>query len=785
MCQLKKGAHVLNHSDIITQDVRDITDVDHDNDAVARRDFARFYALQKIQTYAKQKNQKKLVHGKIPWDPESDHECAVCVGDVSDGLLVIDVDQKNHGQTTIRKSGHAYLERVGITLPDTYTVQTQSGEGRHYYYRVIDERARALLREIKNPKYYAVDNDVDSSAVELFYADGRWVFAPPSSGYRVCNDVAIGLLTYDDVCALLQRKQSHQQTAASRTSPHNTLHATQHDSAKHYLLTAQAAVQGQSGDATLYAVTVGLLSRYGTQLSDDDAIILLHNVYNPRCVPPWGVDARRVMAHKVACARSYLRDSNVHVLSSTKQDTHDAADAVSASPHTTTILQDNTDTSIAEYYMRTAYADRSIVVSTGASLYAYNQRKGIYDEVTALTVQSDMRDLERKLYAPNDRGQNTIIKINKSRTESIVHRVLFDKKMYDANFLCAQKNSSKTYTAFSNTTVLCDIKDKFLSFLAHSPDFKLISSYDYDISQHDDVRVFDACPKFEKFLYEVFENDTQAFAKMKVLQEFFGACLFGIATHYQKMLGLVGGGSNGKSVLLKTIREGVFRGNKIASVPLQKFHNARSLHALVGARINIVTELPSMELAESSAVKSIIDGDIATAEQKYVNEFLFAPVAGHVFAVNNLPSMQDNSHGFWRRMLIVEFPNTFSAANAVRGLELELADERSGIARWALFGARRLLQAGTYTHLDTSAAEEQCKLESDSVYAFFVDALTVDASCQNTATTIYNAYRDYCDSNGRKATSIQRMSRRLAELGVSRVKGRHHNLLMCALIGDF
>lgn len=433
-------------------------------------------------------------------------------------------------------------------------------------------------------------------------------------------------------------------------------------------------------------------------------------------------------------------------------------------------LPDSTDTSIAEYYINNTFCSGETVVSTGAGLYVYDVEKGIYNHVPTMVIQSDIRALERKLYAPNDRGTIVVVKINKTRTDSVMHRVLVDKKMLDVDFLCAAKNGEETYTAFKNTTLVCNIKKQTIEYVEHSPSYKLISAYDYDVSGIDDFDAQSDCPRFYRYLHEVFADDAQKNAKIMVLQEFFGACLLNIATHYQKMLGLVGNGANGKSVLLKTIREGLFGGCAISSVPLQKFHYARSLHALVGARINIVTELPSMELAESSAVKSIIDGDIATAEQKYVNEFLFTPTAGHVFAVNNLPVTADNSHGFWRRLIIIEFPNTFTGGNAVAGLELDLIRERSGIAAWALVGAHRLIKTGAYTQLQASETEEQCKMQSDSVYAFFTERLIASESCENTAAKIYSVYKSYCEDTGRKPVSSISMGIRLKQFGV---KGRH------------
>jgi VirE N-terminal domain len=52
-----------------------------------------------------------------------------------------------------------------------------------------------------------------------------------------------------------------------------------------YLATKPAAIQGCNGSAALYSAAVAII--HGLEMPVDDAVDLLMETYNPRCVPPW------------------------------------------------------------------------------------------------------------------------------------------------------------------------------------------------------------------------------------------------------------------------------------------------------------------------------------------------------------------------------------------------------------------------------------------------------------------------------------------------------------------
>ena len=62
------------------------------------------------------------------------------------------------------------------------------------------------------------------------------------------------------------------------------------------------------------------------------------------------------------------------------------------------------------------------------------------------------------------------------------------------------------------------------------------------------------------------------------------------------------------------------------------------------------------------------------------------PFAKHYLAMNQLPSIEDDTHGMWRRINVIEFPRTFSEDEMDVELTGKLVAELSGIFNWALEG---------------------------------------------------------------------------------------------------
>ena len=106
--------------------------------------------------------------------------------------------------------------------------------------------------------------------------------------------------------------------------------------------------------------------------------------------------------------------------------------------------------------------------------------------------------------------------------------------------------------------------------------------------------------------------------------------------------------------------------------------------------INVSGETPSARCMNTDLIKSVVAGDWVTGREVYKRPSKFKPYAKHYLGMNTLPEIEDNTHGMWRRIYVIEFPYKFSESEADVELTGKLLDELSGIFNWALEGYRRL-----------------------------------------------------------------------------------------------
>ena len=207
--------------------------------------------------------------------------------------------------------------------------------------------------------------------------------------------------------------------------------------------------------------------------------------------------------------------------------------------------------------------------------------------------------------------------------------------------------------------------------------------------------------RFEQFRAEVFAGDPDADEKSQCLQEFGGACLIGRATRPAKALVLTGEGRNGKSTYQDIIAATIPEGAK-ESIPPHYWEMEYYREKLRGKLLNLVPELPKADILRSEAFKAITAGDTIVARAIRKAPIRFRPVAGHLFAANTLPAVDDASRAFWGRIIVIPFNNVFSVDQGNADTDLAstiIATELPGVVLWALHGAARLLSRGAQRRL--------------------------------------------------------------------------------------
>lgn len=293
------------------------------------------------------------------------------------------------------------------------------------------------------------------------------------------------------------------------------------------------------------------------------------------------------------------------------------------------------------------------------------------------------------------------------------------------------------------------------------------------------------CPKFDAFLLSIFEGDPESEQKIRVLQEFAGTSLFGMGTRYHRALVLIGEGSNGKSTF-QDIITGVLPREVKAAVPPHKWTQDYSLAGLAGKKLNSVSELPNTEVLRTELFKQVISGDVVEARSPYEKPFTFRPVAGHLFSANELPGINDQSYGFWRRFNIIRFDRRFSGEQVIPGLsETIVKAEAAGILNWMVAGAFRLADQGRYTELPSSLHEiDTWKKKSDSVAVFVSERKMpiTDSSREKIsgfgkdgwakAEELYREYKHFCEDAGFRAVASPKFAERMKAMDLAGKKDK-------------
>ncbi|MCX5835118.1 MAG: phage/plasmid primase, P4 family [Deltaproteobacteria bacterium] len=292
---------------------------------------------------------------------------------------------------------------------------------------------------------------------------------------------------------------------------------------------------------------------------------------------------------------------------------------------------------------------------------------------------------------------------------------------------------------------------KTLELREHDPDF--LATYILPISYDPDSRK--TCTRWLEFMDESVGEE----GPIRQLQEFLGYCLSS-STDYEKGLLLLGSGANGKSVFLKVMFE-VVGARNCAAVSFQGLEDQFQRSSLYGKLLNISTEVGGRAL-ESPFLKAIISGDPINAAYKHKNVFEFCPTCKLAFAANRLPRVLDNSDGYFRRLLPVQFKGQFFDGDADPFLLDKLKTELSEIFVWAVEGLHRLWEQNGFTHCEeTDRILLDYRRGNNSVVAYVEDRCILGEEFEVSKRDIYRDYRSYCGESGYQMMNIENFFREL------------------------
>lgn len=177
------------------------------------------------------------------------------------------------------------------------------------------------------------------------------------------------------------------------------------------------------------------------------------------------------------------------------------------------------------------------------------------------------------------------------------------------------------------------------------------------------------------------------------------------------------------------------------------------------------------EMSKTSLLKKLSGGDLIGFEYKNKNPFEEKNYAKIIIATNNLPSTTDKTIGFYRRWMIIDFPNRFSEK---KDILMEIPDEEyNSLALRCCVTLKDLLKKRAFTN-EGSIEERIEKYESKSNFLEkFLENFTVGSGDGYiTKADFYKRFISWCKENRHREMADNSVGIAMKKIGIE--SGRKH-----------
>ena len=263
------------------------------------------------------------------------------------------------------------------------------------------------------------------------------------------------------------------------------------------------------------------------------------------------------------------------------------------------------------------------------------------------------------------------------------------------------------------------------------------------------------CARWLCFLSEVFGGDEKL---IEHVRRAVGYSLTGEQSEQCWWL-LHGGGRNGKSTFLETLRHvlgplGWSTGFSTFAAGRAASGHSEDLANLEGKRLVTASETAEGTRLNEARIKALTGGDTINASAKYAHERAFEPQLSLWLGVNHLPTVTDDSYAFWRRVRFIPFLQTFRPKEDRqdgdliddKALKATLRGEAPGILSWAVAGCRAWREGGLTMPPTVVEAVEAYRLSSDPLGVFLEDHTVAHPQAFATTGDLFRAYDQWAES---------------------------------------
>lgn len=275
-------------------------------------------------------------------------------------------------------------------------------------------------------------------------------------------------------------------------------------------------------------------------------------------------------------------------------------------------------------------------------------------------------------------------------------------------------------------------------------------------------------PLWNKFLEEVLPDES----KRQILQEYIGMIYIDrTRISIEKCLLMLGSGANGKSVVSNVIKAMV--GSKYVSPfePCQLI-TEEGKYGLIGKKLNCCTEVSANDKI-TGALKALISHEEVSARGLY-KDYITLRCPPIIFILNKLPAMPDNSYGFYRRQIILEFTRSIPVSRQDKELASKIINkELPGVFNWAMEGMIRLIdRRGEFTYCQASEDKiKEVQMDNSPILRYMeLNKLSANPSYANQEPILVKSsdlYKQICQED---SISMKEFGSELKRLNFQKVK---------------
>jgi putative DNA primase/helicase len=236
-----------------------------------------------------------------------------------------------------------------------------------------------------------------------------------------------------------------------------------------------------------------------------------------------------------------------------------------------------------------------------------------------------------------------------------------------------------------------------------------------------------------------------------------------------------GGGGNGKTKFVETLRA-VMGNDYVTGVAMETLivtsgeQHPTDLADLRGKRLAIATETDEGRRFAEAKVKALTGGDRIRARHMRRDFFEFDPTHKLLVVGNHRPTLRNTDEAMRRRLLLIPFEATISAAHRDRDLSEKLLAERPAILRWMIEGCAEWLANGLQPPPRVLAATEDYFESQDAFGRWRDECLIQNANAITTRRDAFTSWKTWAEARGEFVGNERRLVENLVQAGVDETR---------------